>query len=154
MESRTTSALRRFNYLMKEIDAAYHEAALKLGVTDSAMMILYTVYDNGGSCPLSEICGMSGISKQTINSALRSLERDGALRLESYSGRRKQVILTESGREFAERTVALVLAAENDIFSEWSEQERETYLRLTQRYLDSFREKTKNIDKNKVEENT
>ena len=35
--------MKRFNHLISEIDAVYHEAALKLGLSDSAMLILYTV---------------------------------------------------------------------------------------------------------------
>ena len=42
MKELMTAELKRFNYLTNEIDAAYHEAALHLGLSDSALMILYT----------------------------------------------------------------------------------------------------------------
>ena len=44
--------LKRFNYLVSEIDAAYHDAALKLGLPDAGMSILYTICNYGDKCPL------------------------------------------------------------------------------------------------------
>ncbi len=66
--------MKRFNYLLGEMDAVYHEISLKLGMSDSAMIILYTICDIGDCCLLTEICRLSGLSKQTVNSALRKLE--------------------------------------------------------------------------------
>lgn len=101
---RSSRALRRFNYLLSETDAAYHEAASRLGLSDSVMQILYTVCDSdsGERCPLSEVCRRTGISKQTINSALRRLEADGIVRLEQAGGRSKDVCLTRRGGELAQ----------------------------------------------------
>ena len=62
--------MKRYNYLVGEIDAVYHEASLKLGLSDSALNILYAICDAGEGCLLQEICFYTGISKQTINSAL------------------------------------------------------------------------------------
>lgn len=132
--------LRRFNLLISEMNAAYHEAALRLGLSDSAMMILYTVCMEGDSCPLSEITRLSGLSKQTIHSALRGLEAQGMASTRTLDGRRKQVCLTEQGRELARRTVWRVIGVENAIFESWSAQEQEQYLSLTKRYLEAFRE--------------
>lgn len=44
-------------------------SAVKSGVSDSTSFIFYMLYINNGSCLLNEIYKLSGISKQTINSA-------------------------------------------------------------------------------------
>ena len=135
-----TEELRRFNYIVGGIDQVYHEASLKLGLSDSAMAVLYTICGEGRSCPLSLIRRLSGLSKQTANSAIRKLESDGVIRLEAVDGKQKSADLTDKGRVLAENTVAKVIAAENRIFESWTEQEREEYIRLTQRYLNEFRD--------------
>ena len=89
MERITSEGMRRFNHLVSETDAAYHEAALKMGMSDSIMQIMYILCDKGGDCPLGEICRLSGISKQTINSALRKLEEEGIVYLEGMDGKKK-----------------------------------------------------------------
>ena len=40
--------LRRFNRLVGETDAVYHELANRLGLSDSAFQILYTLRAEGG----------------------------------------------------------------------------------------------------------
>lgn len=145
MEEFFTAPLKRFNYLTSEIDTAYHEAALKLGLSDSAMLILYTICNYGEQCLLSDICRLSGTSKQTINSALRKLEAEGFIYLKTAAGRRKLVCLTDSGKVMVKNTVMRLIEIENDIFGAWSEQEQEQYLELTQRYLTSFKKKIKEI---------
>lgn len=98
---------KRYCYLTSEIDAAYHEAALKFGVSDSAMRILYTICLNGEECPLSEVVRLSGIPKQTINSALRKLEKEEILYLKTANGRNRQVILTDKGIALAKKVLYL-----------------------------------------------
>lgn len=145
MAEYTIEEMRRLNYLLSEIDAAYHEANQRLGLSDSAMQILYVICHHGEECLLSEICRMSGTSKQTINSALRNLEKVDYVRLESLAGRRKRVCLTERGKELAGATALRLIGMENDVFGSWTKQEREQYLALTQRYLTSFRDKVKEL---------
>lgn len=145
MREFATEKLKRFNYLSGEIEAIYHEAALKFSLSDSAMLVLYAICNNGESCLLSDIIHLSGASKQTINSALRKLEAEGIVRLEAVNGKKKNVCLTKKGRELTDRTVIRLLDIENGIFDSWSLEEQEMYLALTQRYLTAFKEKVKEV---------
>lgn len=149
MESYATKEMQRLNYLMSETDAAYHEAAFRLGMSDSTMQILYAICNSGNSCLLSDICRLSGISKQTINSALRKLEEKGIVYLEASEGRKKRVCLTDKGRTLAEGTVVPLIEIENSILDSWPQEELEQYLELTRKYLASFREKIQKLKKNK-----
>ena len=123
--------LRRFNYLMGEIDAAYHEAALNLGLSDSAMRILYVLCGCGSfRCSLREVCLCSGLSKQTVNSALRKLEGEGLAFLEPIGTKGKDVCLTDAGQALAEGTVARLIAVEDAILGSWPAEDVEKYLSL------------------------
>ena len=145
MENHISPALKRYNYLSGETDAVYHEISLKLGLSDSAMKILYTICDNGTSCLLQDICKYSGLSKQTVNSALRKLEAEGIIYLESAGGKNKKVCLTKSGETLARRTAQKILQAENDIFASWPQEDVQKYLELTETFLLALREKSKSI---------
>lgn len=142
MKNEIITDIKRFNYLNNEIESAYHDAALKLELSDSAMIILYTVCNNGENCPLSDIYHLSGISKQTINSAVRKLEKDEIIYLRTAHGRKKTVYLTDKGKILVENTVFKVIEIENEIFGSWSAKERKLYIELTQRYLEAFKNKT------------
>ncbi len=149
--NRNFPELKRFNYIITEMNAAYHRAAQRVGLSDSAMSILYSVCDNGGSRALNDICRSSGLSKQTIGSSLHKLIADGYICLDESRGKLKTVILTEKGAAFAEETVIPIMRIENEIFGEWDRSELESYLSLTQRFLDSFKEKTAEMP-NKIKE--
>ena len=149
MEIRISRELERFNHLMGEIDGLYHDAAVALGLSESAMKVLYTICCHGERCPLRAICRQSGMSKQTVNSALRKLEGAGAVYLEAAGGRSKNVCLTDAGRELAGRTAAPLMELEDEIFSAWGADEVEQYIRLTQRYLDAFQERLSRFQKQK-----
>lgn len=135
MNIHSSNELRRYNYLINEIKAAYHEISSTLGLSDSSMVVLYTVCDNGGSCMLKEIYRNSGISKQTINSALRKLESEDIIYLESAGMKKKKVCLTENGKSLSDHTAGKIIEMENAIFSSWTKEDVEKYLELTERYL-------------------
>lgn len=145
MKIKTTDEMKRLNFLTGEIEAAYHKAALKFNLSDSAMMILYTIYTKGGSCMLNEITRFSGTCKQTINSALRKLESDNIVFSEYIGRKKKKIYLTEKGSELTDKTVYRLIEIENKILDEWSFEEREAYLNLTQKYLRGLNEKLEKL---------
>lgn len=139
------SEARRYNRILSEIDAVYHEIALKQGFSDSIMSILYIIADNDGTCLISDLVKQSGLNKQTINSALRKLEEESILYLEAAGGRSKRIVLTEKGTSVVHNTVDRVIAVENKIYSSWKQEEWTLYLELTERYLNELKEKMKEI---------
>lgn len=136
--------MKRFNYLTQEIDNAYHQASFKLGISDSVMQILYALLCFDGSCAIGDILTF-GVSKQTINSALRKLEKEGRIILEKMDGKKKRVRLTDKGRELAEKTALKIIEIENGIFEQWAQEDIDNYMRLTALYCKMLKEKTENL---------
>lgn len=147
MGYRPSREMRRYNHLVGEIDGAYHGMALKLGLSDSAMRVLYTICVHGDDCPLREICRSSGLSKQTVNSALRKLEAEGTVYLEAVSARSKNVCLTEAGEALAAETAGRIIRMENEIFDAWPREDVAQYLDLTERYLLALRAQAGTLEK-------
>lgn len=112
MHEYRSPALKRFNCLLSETDAAYHEAAQRQGQNDSTSRILY---------------------------ALRKLEAEGILYLEPSGARSKRVCLTEAGLRVADATAGRLIRLENSIFDEWPAEDVQQYLGLMERYLQAFR---------------
>lgn len=91
----------QYTYLAGEINALYHEAAVKMGISNSVQNILYVLCEKDGQCLQSEISKLTGISRQTINSAIRKLEKEEIVYLEQGKGRNTILCLTEKGRKFS-----------------------------------------------------
>lgn len=137
--------MRRLNHLLSETDAAYHEISLKFGLSDSCMKILYTLCENRNCCMLRDICYLTGMSKQTLSSAIHKLEQEGILCAEDAGSRSKRIRLTDTGELLTSRTVAKIIDAENRIFSSWEPADVEKYLALTERFLNELRAETKRL---------
>lgn len=137
--------VQEFNRMYKELDDMYHEIALTLGVSDGEFSVLYVICMLGDGCLQRDICREVFISKQTVNSAVRKLEKKELLYLEEKSGRDKKMLLTEKGKQFAYSRVLPVIEMENSAFMQMEPEERKELLRLSWKYMDYFREKEKKL---------
>lgn len=146
MNQSRVDELHQINYLTSEMDALYHKSSLKLGITDSVSIVLYSIHDAGESCLLSDIYKRTGINKQTVNSAIRNLEADGMLYLEQHIGRTKAVILTDNGKAFVKKTIVKLCEAEAKAFDSWSVDEVNTYIRLMEKYVCCFRQQIEALE--------
>lgn len=129
----------QYTYLAGEINALYHEAAVKMGISDSVQNILYVICEKEGRCLQSEVSKLTGISRQTINSAIRKLEKDGIVYLEQGKGRNTIICLTDKGETFAAEKIFPLYEIENKIWNEWTSEEQQQYLALTQKYRDGLK---------------
>lgn len=140
VDQKHLNKIRKINYLISEMDALYHLASLKMGISDSVSIVLYAIYDSGNGCLLSDVYKKSGISKQTVNSAVRKLETEEILYLEQHTGRSKRIFLTDRGKTFVRETVARLYEAEAGVFDTWREEEVNTYINLMKKYADCLRQ--------------
>ncbi len=143
--ARQNSTRERFNYIVSRIDDQYHQMAVFFGISNSAFNVLYVLYQLGGSCRQSALTENLGISRKTINSSLQKMAGEGLLTIEKGQGRSTKVELTDRGRDCAERIIVPVIAAENSLFETWTQEERDQFLRLNQRYLSQIRERFEEI---------
>lgn len=134
--------LTDFNFVYKEMDDIYHDIARMLNLSDSAFNILYTICCMGDGCLQKDICSTTFISKQTINSSIKNLERSGFLTLEAGKGRDMHIHLTPLGKELAETTILPVIEMENQTFEELLPEERRLLIHLLQKYVVYLRKNT------------
>ena len=137
------SAFEEFNNIMGMIDSAYHEAALKMNITDSELDILYVLNVHLGTCNQSALYKESGLTKTTINSAVKKMEKDGYVTLSSGTGRNTCVTLTLSGQTLMENTLYKLIRLENEIYNSWSKNEQEIFMRLNKDFAEKISEKVK-----------
>lgn len=147
MDFEVNFLLQTLNRKSKEIDAIYRSVALKLGLSESEFWILYTLVNMQSDCSQQDICREVSLSKQTINSGIRSLGQKGFLFLGRAEGpgRSKKIQLTDQGRGFILSQIEPVLKAEREAFLQLSYRERESYVLLSQRYEEYLEEEMNEI---------
>lgn len=128
--------LRKFNYMYRKAEEIYHDLSLKMGLSDSVFFILYTICENGDGCSQKFLCQQISISKQTINSAIRRLEKNGDIRLQrGEKGRELLVYLTEQGKKLVQEKIYPIMEMEERVFVKMLKKEREEFLRLLEKYM-------------------
>lgn len=138
MEAGTEKRYQEFISASKEIDEVYHMLALKFGLSDSAMWILCTMREANRELTQSEIAQEMSMSRQTVNSAIKNLEKQGYLQLEAVSGdrRNKTLSFTEEGEAFAKKTVDRVLSWNTRFSKIWKWRNRKRLRRSSENIPD------------------
>lgn len=147
MKKDYSDPLATFNQLYKEMDEIYHQYARDHGMSDTAMWLLYSLCLSDTPYTQREICSEWHYPPQTLNSALKTLERQGLIALESVPGNQKNklVVLTERGNSVVQQMIVPLVAAERQSFMELQESEKEALLSLTQKYVDLLQSNIRKI---------
>ena len=140
-------ALRTFNSIHKETDAIYSELAKKTGLSDCAFWLMYSIREADEICTQKDFCGQWTMSKQTVNSALKTLEKKGYLALKSSETdkRSKNITLTDKGIEFASQHIDIVFKLEQCAFQRMSDAERVVLIESSRKYQELLREEVKHV---------
>lgn len=96
------------------------------GLTETMFDILYFVRENEDCTTQAQICNNLYLRKQTVNTALKKLEKEDYIYLEKDAGNRKNktIHFTEKGNELARNTVDHVFEVERRAFERLSEEEK------------------------------
>lgn len=79
--------LEQMNRQFNECNALYHELAVHYGVSDTVFWLLYTLYNSSEPQTQNRLCMEWNLPKQTMNSAVASMVKQGLLELEPAPGR-------------------------------------------------------------------
>mgnify|MGYP001026854856 CR=1 FL=1 len=131
----------------KEQDSIYHNVAVKYGLSDTAMWVLYNVYASKEAVSQQGLCHQCFFAKQTVNSAIANLTKSGYVTLEVISGTRnqKKILFTKAGAALAEKTIKPLIEAESRAYSILTQEELKTYLEMTIRLTAALREETEKL---------
>lgn len=147
MEAGTEKRYQEFISASKEVDDLYHMLALKFSLSDSAMWILCTMREANRELTQSEIAQEMSMSRQTVNSAIKNLEKHGYLQLAPVPGdrRNKTLSFTEKGEAFVENTVDRMLDLEHQVFAKLEVKEQEQITEILRKYTRFMREGAEKI---------
>lgn len=140
-----SNSLKEFNRIYKKTNEIYHDIALRLGLSDSAFDILYSISELGDGCLQKDICNATCIPKQTIHSSIRQMEKSGYLTLSSGKGRSMHITLTDLGKNLLERTIYPVMQMEGEAFHCMTDEECQQMLALFGKYIQALGDAAKNL---------
>lgn len=147
MNKNMLNTLINYNKLIKELDRIYHNYAKSCKISDTTLWILYSIQENPTPYTQKEFCEIWFYSKQTVNTALKKLERQNLIKLTPSSNNKKEktISLTNSGMELLKNTVNPLIKAEINAFSKFDKNDLELFLKLTEKHLSFLQTEIKKI---------
>lgn len=109
-----------------------------MNLSDSEFWILYVLVTNEPKVLQAELTSITGMTKTTVNSALKKMEREELIALKSDTGRNVGVSLTAKGLQRAEKTVCRMIDIENRIYESRSDEEKSMLIKLNRDYAEKL----------------
>ena len=136
--------LARFNHIMQGIERVYENYAKSVGLTYMSLTVLEIISYNETPPTQKEICERSHYNKQIVNSIIKGFTDKGYLEFREVESdrRNKQVLLTDSGKAYADEILSPLWEIEQKAVTVLSDKEREKLLDMLERCFDAYRTAT------------
>ena len=147
MLNKIPDQILQFNQMYKEYNDIYQQAARYFDMPTVSFWLIYVLRQKT-ECTQKDFMDQLYYPKQTINSALKLLEKRGYVTLErSETDRRSKLIhLTDKGTAFAKDTADKIICAENAAFARLTDGERGTLLSLFEGLSAVLREEMQKVE--------
>lgn len=138
---------QRLNKNNNELNELYHDISMKLGLSDSESMVMYMLYDTQKPLTQSDIVKATGLSKQTLNSSIRKLEKNGIIILEKLNEKSKKIVVTDKGQLLIIKKIKPLVDIEDRILDTWEQEDKLKYLELIEKFKEQFEKEVKAYEK-------
>lgn len=142
MDKNTQRKIDMINQKIKELNAVYHSAALKAGISDGEASILSLLIYAKEEYSQQDLCNALSLSKQTVNSIIMNLVKRQYVSLEHIPGTRNQKViqLTEEGMAYGKEKVTWIYQAEQKALEQTDLVQIDICIEMIEKYILHFKE--------------
>ena len=115
-----------FGRALYRVDSFYDEFAKQSNVSSALLWVLYALNDGNPHTQI-EISNDWELPKTTVNTVIKEIQKDGYVELVPIKGKRREmsIVLTESGKKFADNVLSDLYKKEAEVFKSLSSEEQE-----------------------------
>lgn len=145
MDNAIKEQLEIFNQQMKELTGIYKSAVSNLNISENEFWIWYALINMEDELSQQDICDIWSFSKQTVNTIVSHMVKDGYATLEVVPGtrNRKNIHLTKKGKDFGEDLIIPIFNAEVRALERIPQEERSACLKALDKYIGLLKDEIK-----------
>lgn len=115
-----------FGRALYHVDSFYDEFAKQCNVSPALLWVLYALNDGNPHTQI-EISNEWELPKTTVNTVIKEIQQTGYVELIPIKGKRREmsIVLTDSGKEYADSVLSNLYSKENEVYKTLSMEERE-----------------------------
>ncbi|MBR1776737.1 MarR family transcriptional regulator [bacterium] len=138
MDYNISEKVKYLHKVLCETDKIYNSLLNKMQITDSEYTLLFAILTMGEGCLQKDIADSCLISKKTLNSTVKKLEKKGILKLKPGKYPNLHIYLTPEGKSYIEERLVPIMQEEDDILDTVSGKDFDAFISITTKYLKLF----------------
>jgi len=140
MDFKINDRLTQLNGMLCEIDSIYQTLLATKNISDGEFVVMVAILSLGEGCLQKDIAENSYMSKKTINSTIKKLEKEGFIKLKAGKYPNMHIFLTKQGKEHIKNNVLPIIEVENRVLNSMPDDEFERLISGYSKYIASFKE--------------
>ena len=137
--------LKQLNSMLCEIDSIYQSLLATKNVSDSEFVVMIAILSLGEGCLQKDIAETSYMSKKTINSTIKKLEKEGYIKLKAGKYPNMHIYFTKQGLKHIENNILPIIDVEEKVLKSMPEDEFERLISGYSKYILNFKEHVANF---------
>ena len=137
--------LKQLNSMLCEIDSIYQSLLATKNVSDSEFVVMIAILSLGEGCLQKDIAESSYMSKKTINSTIKKLEKEGYIKLKAGKYPNMHIYFTKQGLKHIEDNILPIIDVEEKVLKSMPEDEFERLICGYSKYILNFKEHVANF---------
>ena len=141
MELQISDKVKLLNGMLCELDSIYQNLLAAQDVSDSEFVVMTAILSLGEGCLQKDIAENSHMSKKTINSTIKKLEKEGYIELQAGKYPNMHIHFTELGKNRIKNNILPIIEVENNVLNDMSSDAFEILVGGYTKYITKFRER-------------
>lgn len=147
MDFKISEKVQQLNSMLCEVDSIYQALLSAKNVSDSEFVVMIAILSLGEGCLQKDIAENSYMSKKTINSTIKKLEKEGYIKLKAGKYPNMHIHLTKQGLEHIENNIIPIIEVENEVLNGMPPDAFEMLVGGYTKYIANFRERVEKFIK-------
>lgn len=140
MSFEVSDKVKRLNGMLCEMDSIYQTLLSAKNISDGEFVVLNAILSLGEGCLQKDIAENSYMSKKTINSTIKKLEKEGLIRLKAGKYPNMHIYLTKHGLDHIKNNVLPIVNVEDRVLDSMPEADFDRLISGYSKYITSFKE--------------
>ena len=140
MTLQVSEKVQQLNGMLCEMDSIYQTLLSAKNISDGEFVVLNAILSLGEGCLQKDIAENSYMSKKTINSTIKKLEKEGYIKLKAGKYPNMHIYLTKRGLDHIKNNVLPIVDVENRVLNSMPEMDFDRLVSGYSKYITSFKE--------------
>lgn len=140
MSFEVSDKVQKLNGMLCEMDSIYQTLLSAKNISDGEFVVLNAILSLGEGCLQKDIAENSYMSKKTINSTIKKLEKEGFIKLKAGKYPNMHIYLTKQGLDHIKNNVLPIVNVEDRVLGSMPEADFDRLISGYSKYITSFKE--------------